>query len=128
MREFLARNQHYFRWFMADEPEGKQLLDAAGQDGLQLPVVITEGGETLVEPTDTELADMLGLSTTPLLELYELAVIGGGPAGLAAAVYGASEGLQTVLIESTDHGRAGRPQLADRELPRLPRPASRAPS
>jgi thioredoxin reductase (NADPH) len=109
VRQFLARNQHSFRSYMADESKGKQLLDAAGLDGLQLPVVITEGGETLVQPTNTELADMLGLSTTPLLEMYELAVIGGGPAGLAAAVYGASEGLKTVLIESTTTGgQAGR--------------------
>jgi thioredoxin reductase (NADPH) len=109
VRQFLARNQHSFRSYMADESKGKQLLDAAGLDGLRLPVVITEGGETLVEPTNTELADMLGLSTTPSLEMYELAVIGGGPAGLAAAVYGASEGLKTVLIESTTTGgQAGR--------------------
>jgi thioredoxin reductase (NADPH) len=109
VRQFLARNQHSFRSYMADESKGKQLLGAAGLDGLRLPVVITEGGETLVEPTNTELADMLGLSTTPLLEMYDLSVIGGGPAGLAAAVYGASEGLNTVLIESTTTGgQAGR--------------------
>ena len=109
VRQFLARNQHSFRSYMADEAKGKQLLDAAGLDGLQLPVVITEGGQTLVEPTNTELADMLGLSTSPSLQMYELAVIGGGPAGLAAAVYGASEGLETVLIESTTTGgQAGR--------------------
>jgi len=109
VRQFLARNQHSFRSFMADEAKGKQLLDAAGLDGFQLPVVITEQGETLVEPTDTELAAMLGLSTSPSLEMYELAVIGGGPAGLAAAVYGASEGLKTVLIEeTTTGGQAGR--------------------
>ncbi|MCB0946653.1 MAG: FAD-binding protein, partial [Mycobacterium sp.] len=99
VRQFLARNQHSFRSFMADEPKGRQLLDAAGLDGYALPVVITEQGHTLVEPSDAELAAMLGLSTTPRLEMYELAVIGGGPAGLAAAVYGASEGLKTVLIE-----------------------------
>jgi len=109
VRQFLARNQHSFRSFMADEPKGKQLLDAAGLDGYQLPVVITEQGETLVEPTDAELAAMLGLSTSPSMEMYELAVIGGGPAGLAAAVYGASEGLKTVLIEeTTTGGQAGR--------------------
>jgi thioredoxin reductase (NADPH) len=109
VRQFLARNQHSFRSFMADEAKGKQLLDAAGLDGFQLPVVITEQGETLVEPTDAELAAMLGLSTSPSLEMYELAVIGGGPAGLAAAVYGASEGLKTVLIEeTTTGGQAGR--------------------
>jgi thioredoxin reductase (NADPH) len=109
VRQFLARNQHSFRSFMADEAKGKQLLDAAGLDGYQLPVVITEQGETLVEPTDAELAGMLGISTSPSLEMYELAVIGGGPAGLAAAVYGASEGLKTVLIEeTTTGGQAGR--------------------
>jgi thioredoxin reductase (NADPH) len=109
VRQFLARNQHSFRSFMADEAKGKQLLDAAGLDGYQLPVVITEQGETLVEPTNGELASMLGLSTSPSMEMYELAVIGGGPAGLAAAVYGASEGLKTVLIEeTTTGGQAGR--------------------
>jgi thioredoxin reductase (NADPH) len=109
VRQFLARNQHSFRSFMADESKGKQLLDAAGLDGYQLPVVITEQGETLVEPSNGELAAMLGLSTSPSLEMYELAVIGGGPAGLAAAVYGASEGLKTVLIEeTTTGGQAGR--------------------
>jgi thioredoxin reductase (NADPH) len=104
VRQFLARNQHSFRSFMVDESKGKQLLDAAGLDGLQLPVVITEQGETLVEPTNAELAAMLGLSTSPSLEMYDLVVIGGGPAGLAAAVYGASEGLKTVLIEETTTG------------------------
>jgi thioredoxin reductase (NADPH) len=109
VRQFLARNQHSFRSFMADEAKGRQLLDAAGLDGYQLPVVITEQGETLVEPTNAELAAMLGLSTSPSFEMYELAVIGGGPAGLAAAVYGASEGLKTVLIEeTTTGGQAGR--------------------
>jgi thioredoxin reductase (NADPH) len=109
VRQFLARNQHSFRSFTADEAKGKQLLDAAGLDGYQLPVVITEQGETLVEPSNAELAAMLGLSTSPSLEMYELAVIGGGPAGLAAAVYGASEGLKTVLIEeTTTGGQAGR--------------------
>lgn len=109
VRQFLARNQHPFRSFMADEPKGRQLLDAAGLDEFQLPVVVTEQGETLVQPRDAELAAMLGLSTNPALDLYDLAVIGGGPAGLAAAVYGASEGLKTVLIEAaTTGGQAGR--------------------
>ena len=121
VRQFLARNQHSFRSFMADESKGKQLLDAAGLDGLRLPVVITE------QRRDARRADQRragracsGLSTTPSLEMYDLAVIGGGPAGLAAAVYGASEGLKTVLIESTTTGGQAGPQLADRELPRLP--------
>lgn len=109
VRQFLARNQFPFRSLMADEPKGRQLLEAAGLDGLRLPVVITESGEALVEPSDGELAEMLGLSTNPSLPMYDLAVIGGGPAGLASAVYGASEGLETVLIEkATTGGQAGR--------------------
>jgi thioredoxin reductase (NADPH) len=89
---------------MADDPDGEQLLRAAGEDGLRLPVVVTERGHTLVEPSDAELADTLGLTTTPSQEFYDLIVVGGGPAGLAAAVYGASEGLRTVLIERTATG------------------------
>ena len=104
VRDFLARNGLYYNWFMADEPAGEQLLQAAGEDGLRLPVVVTEGGDTLVEPSDAELADTLGLTTTPSQEFYDLIVVGGGPAGLAAAVYGASEGLRTVLIERTATG------------------------
>jgi thioredoxin reductase (NADPH) len=104
VRDFLARNGLHYSWFMADEPEGERLLSAAGADGLRLPVVVTEQGDPLVEPTDAELADKLGLSSTPSQDFYDLIVIGGGPAGLAAAVYGASEGLRTVLIEHTATG------------------------
>ena len=104
VREFLARNRLYYTWFRADEPKGKQLLEAADQDGLTLPVVITEQGETLIDPTDAELAATLGLTITPAEDFYDLVVIGGGPAGLAAAVYGASEGLKTVMIERTATG------------------------
>ncbi|MCV7431746.1 NAD(P)/FAD-dependent oxidoreductase [Mycolicibacterium bacteremicum] len=109
VRQFLARNGYPFKAFTAEEPKGRQLLEAAGLDGKQLPVVITEDGKPMVEPSDTDLANMLGLSTNPSLEMYDLAVIGGGPAGLAAAVYGASEGLNTVLIErAMTGGQAGR--------------------
>lgn len=104
VRDFLARNGLYYTWFMADEPEGEQLLQAADQNGMRLPIIITERGHTLVEPTDAQLADTLGLTTTPSQDFYDLIVIGGGPAGLAAAVYGASEGLRTVLIERTATG------------------------
>ena len=104
VREFLARNQVPYRWYSADEPEGQRLLSAAGVDGLVLPVVITPDGEVLVEPADAELAGRVGLATTPSRDFYDLVVIGGGPAGLGAAVYGASEGLRTVLVERTATG------------------------
>jgi thioredoxin reductase (NADPH) len=104
VREFLARNQVPYRWYASDEPEGQRLLAAAGADGLRLPVVITPDGEALVEPADAELASRVGLATTPSKDFYDLIVIGGGPAGLGAAVYGASEGLHTVLVERTATG------------------------
>jgi thioredoxin reductase (NADPH) len=108
VREFLARNQVPYRWYQSDEPEGKRLLDAAGADGLALPVVITPDGDPLIEPTDAELASRVGLATTPSKDFYDLIVIGGGPAGLGAAVYGASEGLRTVLVERlATGGQAG---------------------
>jgi thioredoxin reductase (NADPH) len=108
VREFLARNQVPYRWYQSDEPEGKRLLDAADADGLTLPVVITPDGEPLIEPTDAELASRVGLATTPSKDFYDLIVIGGGPAGLGAAVYGASEGLRTVLVERlATGGQAG---------------------
>jgi thioredoxin reductase (NADPH) len=108
VREFLARNQVPYRWYNSDEPEGKRLLDAAGADGLSLPVVITPDGQPLVEPSDAELAARVGLATTPAKDFYDLIVIGGGPAGLGAAVYGASEGLRTVLVERlATGGQAG---------------------
>ncbi len=104
VRDFLARNQVPYRWYSADEPEGLRLLAAADADGLTLPVVITPDGEALVEPSDSELAGKVGLATRPSASFYDLVVIGGGPAGLGAAVYGASEGLRTVLVERTATG------------------------
>ncbi|MFJ8794446.1 FAD-dependent oxidoreductase [Streptomyces sp. NPDC102462] len=108
VREFLARNQVPYRWYSVDEPEGGRLLAAAGQDGQRLPLVITPDGAVLVEPEAPELAAKVGLATTPTADFYDLVVIGGGPAGLGAAVYGASEGLRTVLVErSATGGQAG---------------------
>ena len=104
VREFLARNQVPYRWYNSDEPEAERLLEAAHTDGLSLPVVITPDGDPLIEPTDAELASRVGLATTPSKDFYDLIVIGGGPAGLGAAVYGASEGLRTVLVERTATG------------------------
>lgn len=108
VREFLARNQVPYRWYSSEDPEGRRLLCAAGQDGLRLPLVIVPDGTALVEPGDQELAARVGLATTPATDFYDLVVIGGGPAGLGAAVYGASEGLRTVLVErSATGGQAG---------------------
>jgi thioredoxin reductase (NADPH) len=104
VREFLARNQVPYRWYASDEPEGQRLLAAAEADGLDLPVVITPDADALIAPTDAELARHVGLATTPSKDFYDLIVIGGGPAGLGAAVYGASEGLRTVLVERTATG------------------------
>lgn len=108
VREFLARNQVPYRWYSSDEPEGRRLLEAAGADGLRLPLVITAAGDALIEPEVPELAARVGLATTPAAAFYDLVVIGGGPAGLGSAVYGASEGLRTVLVErSATGGQAG---------------------
>ncbi|MER6225351.1 FAD-dependent oxidoreductase [Streptomyces sp. 900105755] len=108
VREFLARNQVPYRWYSVEEPEGQRLLAAAEADGTRLPLVITPDGTPLVEPEAPELAAHVGLATTPTADFYDLVVIGGGPAGLGSAVYGASEGLRTVLVErSATGGQAG---------------------
>src|ERR1700739_2191616 len=104
VREFLARNQVPYRWYSIDEPEGRRLLEAAQTDDQRLPVVIAADGAVLIEPSEPDLASHVGLATTPSKDFYDLIVIGGGPAGLGAAVYGASEGLRTVLVERTATG------------------------
>jgi thioredoxin reductase (NADPH) len=104
VREFLGRNQVPYRWYLSDDPEGQRLLVAAGAGDEQLPVVVTADGDVLIEPSDAQLAERVGLETAPSEAFYDLVVIGGGPAGLGAALYGASEGLRTVLIERTAAG------------------------
>jgi thioredoxin reductase (NADPH) len=108
VRDFLARNAVPYRWYGSDEPEGGRLLAAAGLSGDTLPVVVTPDGSVLVAPSTTEVAAAAGLSTVPATDFYDLVVIGGGPAGLGAAVYGASEGLRTLLVErQATGGQAG---------------------
>ncbi len=108
LRDFLARNQVPYRWYSSDTEEGERLLAAAGADGHELPVLITADGEPLITPTNAEVAAKVNLSTIPEHDFYDLIVVGGGPAGLGAAVYGASEGLRTVLVEKfATGGQAG---------------------
>jgi thioredoxin reductase (NADPH) len=107
-RDFLARNAVPYRWYSVDDPEGRRLLEAAGADVADIPVVITPDGTTLCEPSEAELASSVGLSTEPAAQFYDLIVVGAGPAGLGAAVYGASEGLRTVMVERrASGGQAG---------------------
>jgi len=107
LRDFLARNRIVFRWLDPTRP------DLAGdapppREGDRYPLVLLPDGERLVTPTLRELAERLGLQTVPREAVYDLAIIGGGPAGLAAAVYGASEGLRTILLErEAPGGQAG---------------------
>ena len=120
VRDFLARNSVPYRWLTSEEPEGQQLLSAAGVDDTAIPLVVTPEGEHLVAPSIGELAARVGLSTTPATDFYDVVIVGGGPAGLGAAVYAASEGLRTVLVERrATGGQAGQSSL-HRELPRLP--------
>ena len=108
VRDFLARNLVPYRWFLSDEPEGARLLAAAGLTETDVPLVVTAEGKSLVQPTESDLAAQVGLSTTPAADFYDLVVVGAGPAGLGAAVYGASEGLRTLLVERhATGGQAG---------------------
>ncbi|GLW08916.1 fused response regulator/thioredoxin-disulfide reductase [Microtetraspora sp. NBRC 13810] len=108
VRDFLARNLVPYRWLQADEPEGERLLMAAGVSPSDVPVVVTADGKSLVQPSEAELAANVGLTTTPASDFYDLVVVGAGPAGLGAAVYGASEGLRTLLVEQrATGGQAG---------------------
>lgn len=109
VKDFLVRNVVPYRWLdvEADE-EARQLVDLADADESQLPVVVLADGTQLVHPTLSEVAERIGLDTRPKLEMYDLIIVGGGPAGLAAAVYGGSEGLNTLLIErEAPGGQAG---------------------
>jgi thioredoxin reductase (NADPH) len=112
LRDFLARNRVPYLWIdvevSANDPETKNLLDALGADGAKLPVVLFPDGTKLLEGNPAEVAQKVGLKTRAQTDFYDLAIVGGGPAGLAAGVYGASEGLHTVMIErEAPGGQAG---------------------
>ncbi|MEH1960723.1 MAG: FAD-dependent oxidoreductase [Nostoc sp.] len=110
VKDFLARNQIPYKWWDIElEPDAAKLVEYAETDGRQqLPLVLFADGSRLIQPSNLEIAAKIGLQTQAERPFYDLAIVGGGPAGLAAAVYGASEGLSTVLIErEAPGGQAG---------------------
>ena len=109
VKMFLARNHIPYAWVdLERDEEATRLLDLAGADHADLPLVLLPEGDPLRSPTSVELADALGLRTRAQQPLYDLCIVGSGPAGLAAAVYAASEGLRTVMVErDAPGGQAG---------------------
>jgi thioredoxin reductase (NADPH) len=104
-KEFLSRNGVPYQWLdMEADPSVREMVD----DLRRLPVVLLEDGTALVQPSNTDLADRIGLHTRASRPFYDVVIVGGGPAGLASAVYGASEGLKTLIIEqAAPGGQAG---------------------
>jgi thioredoxin reductase (NADPH) len=112
LRDFLARSHVPYQWIdveaSANDPETKRLLDALGPDKNELPVVLFPDGAKMLNSVPAEVAQKVGLRTRSETSFFDLAIVGGGPAGLAAAVYGASEGLHTVIVErEAPGGQAG---------------------
>jgi thioredoxin reductase (NADPH) len=121
MREFLARNHVPYQWLDVEaadrDPEVHRVLDSLGSGEQHLPVVLFPDGSRLLEPSAIEVAGKIGLRTRGDSDFYDLAIIGGGPAGLAAAVYGASEGLRTIIVErEAPGGQAGLSSLIENYL------------
>jgi thioredoxin reductase (NADPH) len=109
VKDFLARNLVPYQWLDIEiDEEARHLLELSGSDGTRLPLVLIPDGPSLTQPTNIEIAEKIGLKLHPGLPFYDLVIVGAGPAGLAAAVYSASEGLSTLLIESeAPGGQAG---------------------
>jgi thioredoxin reductase (NADPH) len=109
LRDFVARNRVPARWLDVElDGEARELLKVVGVGADCLPVALLEDGSVLERPTILELAGRLGIASQPTQEHYDLVIVGGGPAGLAAAVYGASEGLRTIMLErEAPGGQAG---------------------
>jgi thioredoxin reductase (NADPH) len=118
LRDFLARNRVPGRFLDIErDGEARELLVVAGVSEDGLPVALLEDGTVLERPTVLELAERLGVSARPSADHYDLVIVGGGPAGLAAAVYGASEGLRTVMVErEAPGGQAGMSSLIENYL------------
>jgi thioredoxin reductase (NADPH) len=108
LRDMLTRMGIPHGWYQAGSAAGRRLLEEAGEDGSTLPVVVFHSGQVFVDPSDAELVEALGFGTTPGAGSYDLVIVGAGPAGLAAAVYAASEGLDTLVVEpQVAGGQAG---------------------
>jgi thioredoxin reductase (NADPH) len=111
IRDFLARNCVPFEWLDIERnEEARRLLSSGDQKASRLPIVVFPDGTQLVQPTNAELAEKIGLKVHPEDTFYDLVIIGGGPAGLASSVYGASEGLHTVMVER--HAPGGQAALS----------------
>jgi thioredoxin reductase (NADPH) len=108
LRDILERSTVPFGFYDSESEEGRRILAQAGVDGSRLPVLCFYSGAVLVDPTNEQTATALGVRTTPEPGLYDVAIVGAGPAGLAASVYAASEGLRTLLLDpETIGGQAG---------------------
>ena len=118
IKDFLARNQIPYRWLdLEADPEGTQLAASAGAHDAGQPVVVFGDGTHLIAPSNAEIAARVGLRTQAALPFYDLVIVGGGPTGLAAAVYGASEGLKTLMVErEAPGGQAGTTSRIDNYL------------
>ena len=104
LRDLLSRNSVPFGFYAADSEEGRRLLTEHSVENGRLPVAILWDGRVLADPSNVDVAQGLGVSTRPDPGVYDVAIVGAGPGGLAAAVYGASEGLRTVVVEPEAHG------------------------
>ena len=118
-RDFLSRNQIPYQWIdiEQDAADARAALAANGGDMAKLPVMLLPDGTTMTQPAHAELAAKIGLQTAAARPYYDLAIVGAGPAGLACAVYGSSEGLKVVLIEqNAPGGQAGTSSMIENYL------------